>query len=331
MKANVLTVLERMSDGKQTVIKTKSGNDTFVNKFSQITWGVYNSLVLNGSYTDTAVMSAFKGRAGDLPYLYVTTYAVRDSDASEYVSQPMQYPNGTAWKNVQSDAFNKKTTAWHMLSIYEYMFLKYNHYIEKGEAYKGTSYDYSLNADKTVLVAKTGYSDVEMNLTNTVSGVHLHEYAKLPVAGIRIVNGVLQVKGTDASDKYAEDWDKSTGGWMWMNGSTGGWYYIDQIAVNDADALHIANTSQGSYTYQLSQDLVSVGSGVIGDVALNELKKYQLYPNVLNPLLNRINVGGVSATYYAIFHSDCKQISFNQLATWGGDENTACLMAMNSN
>lgn len=323
MRLQTRQLVETMSNNAQVIIQTKDGNDTFMNKIPKFTLAQYLQTVLGGGGNDEAHY-AFIARDNSVKdNLLITTYAVRNSDAGEYVSKPMQWANGTHLALLNADCV-KKGGNWHVLSIHGYAAIKYHHYKLTGKAYSGSNFEYAILSGKNVLEAPTGYSDVELNIGNVYNGIHLHEFPQLPVAGIRVVNGIFQVKEAGASEKIPELWNTATQEWMWLDADEVQFKKVSD-GIDTSKALHFSDSSNKK-NYQMAWDFASVGNLALKNAVIDQLKILQLYPNKLNPYLIKVGTRSDVGTYYPIFKHDCKEVMFWGAEDWSGDENTGALL-----
>ena len=324
MRLQTRQLVETMSNNAQVIIQTPAGNDTFMNKIPKFTLAQYLQTVIGGGGNDEAHY-AFIARDNSVKdNLLITTYAVRDSDAGEYVSKPMQWANGTYLTLLNADCV-KKGGNWHCLSMHEYAALLYHHYKKTGKAYTGSNFDYPILSRKNVLEAPTGYSDVELNIGNVYNGIHLHEFPQLPVAGIRVVNGIFQTKEAGASDKIPELWNTAETNWLWFNCVNNAFVKVSD-GIDQSKALFLSDATTSPKNYQMSSALKSVGTTTIPQSAIDQLKILQLYPNKLNPYLIKVGTRSDVGTYYPIFKHDCKEVMFWGAEDWSGDENTGALL-----
>lgn len=323
MRLKTRELIEAMSDSQQVIIQTPALNDAFMNKIPKFSIQQYMA-ALGYSDTNTGAHYAFYSRDNEIKdTLLVSTYAVNDS-VGEYVSKPLEIANGT-WLNLLNQDCVKKGENWHVLSIHEYAAIKYHHYRLTGKAYAGSNFGYPLQSGKTVLEAKTGYSDVELNIGNVYNGIHLHEFPQLPIAGIRVVNGILQAKEAGASDKIPELWNTAETNWLWFNCVNNAFMKVSD-GIDQTKALFLSDATTSPKNYQMSSAFKSVGTSAIPQSAIDQLKILQLYPNKLNPYLTKLGTYSDSGTYYPIFKYDCKEIMFWGAESWTGDANTASLL-----
>lgn len=323
MRQQTRQLVKTMSDSQQTIMQTPSGNDTFMNRIPKFSIQQYMA-ALGYSDTNTGAHYAFYSRNDEVKdNLLVSTYAVNDT-IGEYVSKPLERANGT-WLNLLNQDCLKKGGHWHVLSIHEYAALKYHHFKLTGKAYTGSNFAYPILSGKTVLEANTGYSDVELNIGNIYNGIHVHEFPQLPVAGARVVNGILQVKEAGASDKIPELWNTEKTNWLWFNCATNSFAKVSD-GIDQTKALFLSDATTSPKNYQMSSAFKSVGTSAIPQSAIDQLKILQLYPNRLNPYLTKLGTYSDSGTYYPIFKHDCKEIMFWGNEAWGGDANTGSLL-----
>ena len=323
MRLQTRQLVETMSNNAQVIIQTPAGNDTFMNKIPKFTLGEYLQTVIGSGSGDEAHYAFVARDNSTKDNLLITTYAVRDSDVGEYVSKPLQWANGTYLTLLNADCV-KKGGNWHCLSMHEYAALLYHHYKKTGKAYTGSNFDYPILSRKDVLEAQTGYSDIELNLENSYNGVHLHEFPWLPVAGVRVVNGVFQVKEAGASEKIPELWNTATQEWMWLDADEVQFKKVSD-GIDTSKALHFSNSSNKK-NYQMAWDFVSIGNLVLKNAVIDQLKILQLYPNKLNPNLKRVAASSDTATWYACISDDCKTVAFSNAPDWSGDGNTGSLL-----
>ena len=323
MRLKTRELVEAMSDSQQVIIQTPELNDTFMNKVPRFSIQQYMS-ALGYSDTNTAAHYAFYSRNDEIKdTLLVSTYAVNDS-VGEYVSKPLENANGT-WLHLLNKDCVKKGKNWHVLSIHEYAAIKYHHYKLTGKAYSGSNFEYAILSGKNVLEAPTGYSDVELNIGNVYNGIHLHEFPQLPVAGIRVVNGIFQAKEAGASDKIPELWNTAETNWLWFNCVNNAFVKVSD-GIDQSKALFLSDATTSPKNYQMSSALKSVGTTTIPQSAIDQLKILQLYPNKLNPYLIKVGTRSDVGTYYPIFKHDCKEVMFWGAEDWSGDENTGALL-----
>lgn len=321
LNSDLQNIISIASNNTQRVIKTPKGNDTIMTQFDAFSYDKYYQAVLDKSRGNNTIYPAFIDKnLTNRNKLLVGTYAVRDTDIGEYVSQPNQYPNGTFLSPLYNDCRDKKGGDWHPLSVYDYCVLMYAHYKLTDSGFRLPSY-YTFDTSKTVLNTKTAQTDVELNVGYNYNNVNFRAYAGLTVTSIRTVNCVLQIK-KDGRDKNVVKWNDDTD-WLWLDGETGIWCNVID-GIDTSKALHLSDLDLG-VNYRMAWDFVNWGKLQTSDNCIEQLKLLQIYPNKLNPNLRGMKLPRVtSGIFYAIFTHDF--IIWDKSYNWGGDAGTVGLL-----